>query len=58
MNSSTVIGNSPEVLDFNWLFLKLNQFTLLNVLDYVLKNMLIILSSIMNIIGVGTYMTI
>ena len=58
MNSSTVIGNSPEVLDFNWLYLKLNQFTLLNVLDYVLKNMLIILSSIMNIIGVGTYMTI
>ena len=58
MNSSTVIGNSLEVLDFNWLFLKLNQFTLLNVLDYVLKNMLIILSSIMNIIGVGTYMTI
>ena len=58
MNSSTVIGNSLEVLDFNWLFLKLNQFILLNVLDYVLKNMLIILSSIMNIIGVGTYMTI
>jgi hypothetical protein len=58
MNSSMLIDNSLEVLNLKRLFFKLNRFTLRNVLDYVLKNILTILSSIMNIIGVGTYMTI
>ena len=26
INSSKMMGNFPEVLNFNWLFLKLNQF--------------------------------
>jgi len=26
INSSKLIGNSPEVSNFNWLFLKLNRF--------------------------------